>query len=543
VSGEQHVVFAAGGREYRLFWGDLHRHSSVSRCSRGFEPGPHDRYVFGRDAALLDFMALTDHSCHVDPFGWWRLDEAAEIAGDPGFVALCGFEWSTGLHGHQNVLLRGALRPFLSNSHPACATLPNLYSMLKPEWALAIPHHTADVARRTDFTRCDPRFVPLVEIYQAQRGSYEFDGCLRQSHLAHAAGAFAVDALRSGRKLGFIASTDHGEGAAYAAVIAAKLERGALFDALRARRTFGATAKGMVIDLRVDGHLMGEELVANGAPQVTVKARGTRELVELIVFRDGAPWQVIGRDRGPPKTDASTELTVQLELDPPKAARSLDWRVTIRPATPATGATEETRETRETGETAAGSEALAAGGGVTMKPWFELPAYARDDLGKDRPQWRLRDGVATWLWKGSYANFFEPSHSRLRLAGPRFARVVVEARAVVADEAGAGGATIGRDELAAMVVRRELTLAELLAAGGAGGSEPLRGTSPLGAWRLAADESFDAGVDLARTLGTRELAQEWRDETLGPGDHWYYARIVQADGELAWSSPLFVTRR
>ncbi|MBL8843598.1 MAG: hypothetical protein JNL90_18905 [Planctomycetes bacterium] len=510
VNGADHFTVAGDGAEYRVFWGDLHRHSRVSRCSRGFEPGPDDRYAFGRDTALLDFMALTDHSCHVDPLGWWQLEKAGVLAAEPDFAVLCGFEWSTGFFGHQNILLRGSLRPFLSNSWPNTGTLPGLYAQLKPEWALAIPHHTADVARRTDFAQCDPKLVRLVEIYQAQRGSYEFDGCVRQSHLAHAPGCFATDALARGLKVGFVASTDHGEGSAYACVLAEKLERGALFDALRARRTYGATAKGLFLELRVDGALMGSEIEARGAPRVAVKARAAAELCELIVFRDGAPWQVVGRDATAapdPARDAAraTQLTVQFELLPPKAARALDWRVQLSAPTES---------------------------GVTMKPWFELPGYARDDLGPDRPQWRVKEGVATWLWKKSYANFWEPSHSRLRLDGPRGAKVRIEAKAVGegAASGGEGGATL----------LREVTLAELLAGGAAG---DVAGDSPLGAWRLSARESFDAALDLKRSLGTRELVQEWRDEELARGDHWYYARLVTVDGEIAWSSPLFVARK
>jgi len=188
----------------------------------------------------------------------------------------------------------------------------------------------------------------------------------------------------------------------------------------------------------------------------------------------------------------ATELTVQFELAAPKAARADDWQVVLTPA---------------------------AGASITMKPWFELPVYARDDLGPDRPQWRVRDGVARHAWKGSYAGFWESSHSRLRLRGRSDAEFVLESRG------GDGGPQ-----------RLVTTLGALAAA-------PPGGTSPLGPWRLTASESFDAAIDLARTLGTRELAQEWRDESLAPGDHWYYARIVQADGEIAWSSPLFVSRR
>jgi hypothetical protein len=44
-------------------------------------------------------------------------------------------------------------------------------------------------------------------------------------------------------------------------------------------------------------------------------------------------------------------------------------------------------------------------------------------------------------------------------------------------------------------------------------------------------------------LGTREFTGEWEDAELKPGAACYYARIVQVDGEMAWSSAVFVTRR
>jgi len=28
-----------------------------------------------------------------------------------------------------------------------------------------------------------------------------------------------------------------------------------------------------------------------------------------------------------------------------------------------------------------------------------------------------------------------------------------------------------------------------------------------------------------------------------PGQHWYYVRVEQEDGELAWSSPIWIDQR
>ncbi|MCK6558758.1 CehA/McbA family metallohydrolase [bacterium] len=36
---------------------------------------------------------------------------------------------------------------------------------------------------------------------------------------------------------------------------------------------------------------------------------------------------------------------------------------------------------------------------------------------------------------------------------------------------------------------------------------------------------------------------EFKDEQAAAGTHWYYVRVVQEDGEMAWSSPIWITRK
>ena len=43
--------------------------------------------------------------------------------------------------------------------------------------------------------------------------------------------------------------------------------------------------------------------------------------------------------------------------------------------------------------------------------------------------------------------------------------------------------------------------------------------------------------------GTRRVALEFTDRDFGAGESWYYARVLQEDGQLAWSSPVWITRR
>src|SRR5262249_44484876 len=154
--------------------------------------------------------------------------------------------------------------------------------------AIVIPHGSADLGRPADFTRWDDEHCRLVEVYQACRGSYECDGCFKQSRRGHVLESFVQDALDQGHKFGLIASRDHRNGCAYAVALAQRLDAASVFEAFRARRTYGATTKGMLIDFRIDGRMMGEEVACAAPPHLTVYARGAAELAELVIFRDHA---------------------------------------------------------------------------------------------------------------------------------------------------------------------------------------------------------------------------------------------------------------
>jgi hypothetical protein len=66
----------AGGQAYQLYWGDLHRHSLVSRCTSGDEPSLEDFYRYGWDVNEYDFWAVTDHA--ENSTGWSRCSRRAE---------------------------------------------------------------------------------------------------------------------------------------------------------------------------------------------------------------------------------------------------------------------------------------------------------------------------------------------------------------------------------------------------------------------------------------------------------------------------------
>ncbi len=64
-----------------------------------------------------------------------------------------------------------------------------------------------------------------------------------------------------------------------------------------------------------------------------------------------------------------------------------------------------------------------------------------------------------------------------------------------------------------------------------------RGTAPIAAIHLIRD----AGYIFQADPGRQEEEFEYRDVEASPGEHWYYVRLEQQDGELARSSPVWVS--
>jgi hypothetical protein len=50
----------------------------------------------------------------------------------------------------------------------------------------------------------------------------------------------------------------------------------------------------------------------------------------------------------------------------------------------------------------------------------------------------------------------------------------------------------------------------------------------------------DSKVVATMNPGGRELRETWTDPAPSDGTHYYYVRVLQEDGELAWSSPMWM---
>lgn len=279
------------GQKYTLLWGDLHKHSNISRCSTGNEPSPDDHYKYSHDICQYDFLCMSDHAEHTTDFNWWRIQKLADLYNVPGyFSVLYGYEWTAGWPvGHHNVIWAEKPAPILRHSLEGTHTIEGLWSTLdkigRP--ALTIPHTSADPGMGTRFDVHNDKYERLIEMFQACRGSYGSDGCPRQHVNATKKNCFVQDGLAKDYHMGFICSSDHGWGTAYAVAYATENSRQAAFKGLQDRRCYASTTYGLVLDTRMGDHFMGEEFSLDKPAEISVYARGTAPIRQVEIFSNG----------------------------------------------------------------------------------------------------------------------------------------------------------------------------------------------------------------------------------------------------------------
>lgn len=292
------------GETLQVYFGDLHQHSEISGCGRRnarIDQNQHySRYVRG-----LDFMCTIDHAEHMNDHTWRMTQLAAQKYNQSSeFVTFTGFEWTSEFdaggnlnRGHYNAIFRdvGKGDHYFSASDPCYNTPLELWTALKTavggeDNVLTFAHHTSRRMAWLTWNYYDPEMAPLIEISQA-RGSYEYEGCFSGLELANDCtrvhGHYIQDGLDRGMRWGFVASGDHG-GRQLAAVFAPKLDRETIFQSLKARRAYATSGERMLLDVRVNGHFMGEEfLLEKNSRKIDIKAIGTSPLVEIDLFRNG----------------------------------------------------------------------------------------------------------------------------------------------------------------------------------------------------------------------------------------------------------------
>lgn len=292
------------GKVYKIYRGDTHRHTEYSGDGNN-DGSLNDTYRYAINAASLDYLGVSDHHNSGGPnieYINWLLQQRVDVFHIPGrFVPLFGYERGESYpNGHRNIF-------FAERGNPTYPTQPNeretssgqvgLFDYVRKYGGISIPH-TPATGMGTDWRDSAPDVEPLVEIFQGDRVSSEYDGApfaATEGSVKLQAGGYREkgylwNAWAKGIKIGLQASSDHlSTHFSFACTIAEEFTREGLIDAMKQRHNYAAT-DNIVLDyrLRTDGHefLQGDALESkSGEFELRVNVLGTAPIRQIDVIR------------------------------------------------------------------------------------------------------------------------------------------------------------------------------------------------------------------------------------------------------------------
>ena len=335
--------WTVGGVEYGLYWGDVHRHTDVSNCRTGFDGCTTEHFRYACDMAKLDFLGTSDHTDIgkiYAPYEWWHNQKMHDVFHVPGRLnTLYVYEreqrWPWG---HRNVVFaeRGGPIVYIQRRRYLQSIwqrdLPvgkgdqeisphELWDLLKRSGKkVAVVSHTGATGMGTDWGRYDKvdyDIETLVEIFQGARVSYEGEGAPQptaghrpgegytingdarnpppppapiEDFGKHRAGTYQ-NALRTGRRLGVFASSDHiSTHVSYGGVYCGEFTRDGIVEGFNARRTIAATDK-IYLNFTCNDRPLGSIFETADKPTLWFKVSGTAKLQRVTVVRNEGNWK------------------------------------------------------------------------------------------------------------------------------------------------------------------------------------------------------------------------------------------------------------
>lgn len=289
------IVVSRESVALRPCWADLHGQSEETIGSNTID----EYFTFARDYACVDIVAHQGNDFQIDDAFWQRINRTTRAFNRAGrFVTLPGYEWSgnTPLGGDRNVWFTDEGGPIYRSSlelvtggksaYPVARTAQDLFRRLRRQ-SNPDPIVFAHVGGRyADIATHDPKLELAVEVHSAW-GTFEW---------------LADEAFKRGYRVGICANSDGHKGrpgASYpgagkfgslgglTCILAERLERAAVVEAIRARRFYGTTGNRPVIDLAVIDQATGTEvpmgavLKTKGAVTVRVRLSATAPLEQL----------------------------------------------------------------------------------------------------------------------------------------------------------------------------------------------------------------------------------------------------------------------
>ena len=295
--------------QYKKLWTDMHsniHHDKIEQLEMWLE---HIRRI-------MDFWPIAYYPFHIrrTPAGagledlydeeirnsdWELVRELTRKANETGFPMFMGYEWQgSGKDGDHNVF-------FLDNEQ--MMHHPMRYQELRDQYkdvdALGVPHHPAyqPGSRGKNWETHDQDFSPIAEIYSSHGSSENDKGpfpMARHIHMGPRTGITCYEAgLDKGFLCGMIASGDnHSVPGVYEhgsmCVLARDHTKEAIWEALKARRTYGVSCSRIAVDFTVNGRAMGS-VTGSGPALLEVDITGTDAIDRVEILKDNVLEEMV----------------------------------------------------------------------------------------------------------------------------------------------------------------------------------------------------------------------------------------------------------
>ena len=282
----------------RKFWADFHGQSGETIGTNTIE----DYFRFGRDISHLDILGHQGNDFQVSDEFWQKVNETTKAFYKPGkFVTFPGYEWSanTPVGGDRNVYFTSEGGRISRSSRDLVPNGESLYEDSMDAEALFKRLKKQKNPEAFNFAHVGGRYADLrfhdgdveaaVEVHSAW-GTFEW---------------FLREALERGYRVGFVANSDGHKadpGAAYpgdskfgapgglTCVLAEKLDRESVYQAIKARHFYATSGCRALLDLSLDfgvGQfaMMGDIVEDwSGEPLLKVRLAGSAPIERVDVF-------------------------------------------------------------------------------------------------------------------------------------------------------------------------------------------------------------------------------------------------------------------
>ncbi len=282
---------------YQLIWGDIHVHSTASKCMSANDGTPMDNIRWQRDVMDSQVLTLTEHVEYMSGQEYTRNADLLEGEACEDRAILYGLEWAKSPAHHTNFfcisrVVYDHLRTILLSENHLSEVFDRVKKELPPQSVCAIRHFHGENADQ--FGVSGPRVTETFD------GEVEWAMEAVQSRIDAMTGdngrrlpRFPANFLQQGAKIGLVGGSDHCRDSrrrfCFTGFWVDEISPRGVFKALRERRTTATASGRIALWLETEGGEveMGSEGRTTSPVVLRIKYSAESPLKSLQIWKDG----------------------------------------------------------------------------------------------------------------------------------------------------------------------------------------------------------------------------------------------------------------